>query len=212
VPKKTPYEVLEVPKSADKEAVKRAYRKKSHKTHPDAGGDAEEFKAVNSAYRLLTDDSRRERYDATGDDGEERVVQDHEAEVIGLLAAVFSAILEAMIALDGDPGEHDLVEMAKKQLADVKRTIKDQMHKMQKRKDKLLRTIDRIETSNGTNHLRTVVEQKLNQIERDLRRAEIEVLKGEEALKLLKKFKYRKDQTMGAYGWITTQVTSATTY
>lgn len=74
-----PYEILDVAKAATKDAIKRAYRRKSQKVHPDRGGSAEEMTKVNQAYKLLTDDSRRERYDRTGEAEQELNSPEHQA-------------------------------------------------------------------------------------------------------------------------------------
>lgn len=64
------YETLGVNKSADKEAIKRAYRKLAKKYHPDTNaGDphAEEmFKDVTEAYNVLSDEKKRKLYDEFG--------------------------------------------------------------------------------------------------------------------------------------------------
>jgi DnaJ-class molecular chaperone len=61
-----PYDVLEIDKTASKEEIKKAYKKKAKKTHPDAGGSEEEFKQVNQAYMILYDDNERAYYDKHG--------------------------------------------------------------------------------------------------------------------------------------------------
>jgi DnaJ-class molecular chaperone len=66
------YKALDIDKSATKEQVKKAYRKKALKAHPDAGGDKESFALISLAHDVLTDDLRRERYDATGDTEEKK--------------------------------------------------------------------------------------------------------------------------------------------
>jgi molecular chaperone DnaJ len=67
------YEVLQVEKSADKSTIKKAYRKMAMKYHPDKNPgdtDAEEnFKAVNEAYQVLSDDEKRQIYDRYGKEG-----------------------------------------------------------------------------------------------------------------------------------------------
>jgi curved DNA-binding protein len=58
-----------VPRDADQEAVRRAYRKLARKYHPDlnSGSDAEErFKELGEAYEVLSDPQKRERYDRLG--------------------------------------------------------------------------------------------------------------------------------------------------
>jgi curved DNA-binding protein CbpA len=63
------YEKLDVPKNADAGTIKKAYRKKAQKSHPDkAGGSEKEFQEVKKAYEVLIDPARRERYDQDGDE------------------------------------------------------------------------------------------------------------------------------------------------
>lgn len=64
------YEVLGVPKTADDEAIKKAYRKMAKKHHPDLHpGDKEaedRFKELNEAYEVLSDEQKRAQYDQFG--------------------------------------------------------------------------------------------------------------------------------------------------
>lgn len=64
------YSVLEVGKTASQDEIKKAYRKKALKYHPDKNpGDAEaekKFKEISEAYEVLSDESRREMYDRYG--------------------------------------------------------------------------------------------------------------------------------------------------
>ena len=63
-----PYAVLGVPRDADAEAVKRAYRAAALRDHPDRNpGDPaaeERFKSASEAYATLRDPEARRRYDA----------------------------------------------------------------------------------------------------------------------------------------------------
>lgn len=67
------YEVLEISRSADKESIKKAYRKLALKYHPDRNaGDSEaesKFKLINEAYEVLSDEKKRSVYDKYGKDG-----------------------------------------------------------------------------------------------------------------------------------------------
>ena len=67
------YEVLGIEKGADKDAIKKAYRKLAVKYHPDRNpGDKEaeaRFKEATEAYEVLSDDEKRPIYDQYGHAG-----------------------------------------------------------------------------------------------------------------------------------------------
>jgi DnaJ-class molecular chaperone len=62
------YETLGVDRNASPDDIRKAYRKLAVKHHPDKGGDAEKFKAINQAHETLSDPERRARYDQFGTD------------------------------------------------------------------------------------------------------------------------------------------------
>lgn len=64
------YEILGVPRDADNDQVKKAYRRLAMKLHPDVNTapDAEDqFKQVSEAYEVLSDANKRAIYDRGGD-------------------------------------------------------------------------------------------------------------------------------------------------
>ena len=62
-----PYEILEVSTGASLDEIKKAFREKALKYHPDRGGDEEKFKQINEAYSILSDANKRSHYDAAKD-------------------------------------------------------------------------------------------------------------------------------------------------
>jgi molecular chaperone DnaJ len=68
--KKDFYEVLEIDKNASAAEIKKAYRKKAIKFHPDKNPDdksaEENFKKAAEAYEVLSDDNKKARYDQYG--------------------------------------------------------------------------------------------------------------------------------------------------
>ena len=66
------YEVLGVDRSADKEAIKKSFRRLAQKYHPDVNNSDEAeamFKEINEAYQVLSDDQKRAAYDRFGHAG-----------------------------------------------------------------------------------------------------------------------------------------------
>jgi len=61
------YNILGVNKGASKDEIKKAFYKLAHKYHPDKKeGNESKFKEVNEAYQILSDDSKRSKYDQFG--------------------------------------------------------------------------------------------------------------------------------------------------
>jgi hypothetical protein len=80
---------------ASQEEIKEAYRQKAIELHPDKneGQESEEFLAVNHAYRILSREDLRNRYDTTGDAQE---IDPEEQEAISQVIMHFEMALESM--------------------------------------------------------------------------------------------------------------------
>lgn len=67
------YEILEIPRNATQEEIKKAYRKAALKWHPDRNPNnkeaEEKFKEAAEAYEVLSDENKRRRYDQFGHEG-----------------------------------------------------------------------------------------------------------------------------------------------
>ena len=64
------YDILGVSKTATGDDIRKAFRKLARKYHPDVAKDKktaeEKFKEINEAYEVLSDSSKREKYDRLG--------------------------------------------------------------------------------------------------------------------------------------------------
>jgi hypothetical protein len=58
------YEVLGASEAASPREIERLYKRLAHQRHPDRGGTEEDMKALNEAYQVLHDETRRKEYDA----------------------------------------------------------------------------------------------------------------------------------------------------
>jgi curved DNA-binding protein CbpA len=133
-----PYAELSVPRDADPETVKAAYRKAAKQHHPDKGGDADKFAAATLAYDVLMDAKRRKMFDETGkiDDspvaGKEQRAQQLIYDMIAML-----------IMGEGDPVRtniiHTLDQSLQKQIGEIANKTKslklamDRAKRMEKR-------------------------------------------------------------------------------
>ncbi len=57
------YHLLEIPKDATLDQIKKAYRRLALQHHPDKGGDENYFKQISEAYQILSDTNLRAQYD-----------------------------------------------------------------------------------------------------------------------------------------------------
>ena len=88
------YDVLEVPREATQEDIKRAFRKKAMEFHPDRNKaeDAESrFKAVSAAYEVLSDPEKRGAYDRFGMAGVGNGAQGFSGQDFGGFGDIFDA-------------------------------------------------------------------------------------------------------------------------
>lgn len=57
------YAILGASEDASPREIERLYKQQAHKRHPDRGGEEEDMKALNEAYRVLHNENARREYD-----------------------------------------------------------------------------------------------------------------------------------------------------
>lgn len=57
------YKVLNISDKADLKEIKKSFYKLSLESHPDKGGNEENFKKINNAYEILKDEKQKQQYD-----------------------------------------------------------------------------------------------------------------------------------------------------
>lgn len=91
------YALLGVKRDASNRELKKAYRDQARRAHPDGGGTTEEFVAVRSAYAVLSDAERRDRYDRTGDESSQDVMTEWSEAVRFILFALENVLQQLTV-------------------------------------------------------------------------------------------------------------------
>lgn len=109
------YDVLGVDKDASEGEIKNSYRKKASKLHPDKGGNKEGFQKLQHAYEVLSDRSRRKKYDETGTSQKE----DKRHEILVALLSIMRQVIEGT----PNPEHHDLVDLVRKHVINAQGSV-----------------------------------------------------------------------------------------
>lgn len=182
--KKSLYEILGIDKTATKEDIKKAYHKKAQETHPDKeGGSQEAFLEVSRAYKILSDEEKRQNYDETGDESEDRELNPRHM--------VLQIFLEVIANPGFNPKIVDAFEATKQTIELRQKQIKVEMGKNSQQKTKYEEILSRLEKAPDT--LKYMVEDLVRR-HGEMHEQFIKNLNiGVEMLEILKEFKYRVD-------------------
>lgn len=180
------YDSLGVPRDAPPEEVKRAYRKKAVHAHPDRGGNEQEFHAIQRAYDVLGDPSRREQYDRTGEDGQ----TDARSVALGTLATVMSNIMD-----QADVDHTDILAVARDhvngEIAKMHAKISD-LKKKRKARERALKRLSRKKV--GENVMALIFEGNMRDFTRAIEGLEQHVAIAKDMLEILAEYNYRVDK------------------
>ncbi len=128
------YAALNVPRDADRATIRRAYRKRAMKAHPDQGGSREQFALVKLAHDTLTDDNRRARYDQTGE-AEEKPVDNRRASILELISTCLDLALSKLYERSKPPIHCDMVKLTKEAMRELRRKWSDERDELKKNID-----------------------------------------------------------------------------
>jgi len=124
-----PYEVLEVPKDASTEDVRKAYRRKAKSAHPDVGGTDQAMAELSRALTILEDPDKRAHFDACGET-EDPSAENMRSAAIGIVVELVNAIIEQYV--QGPGGDPEGVDMVKAMTSAINDRIKEMRAKKKK--------------------------------------------------------------------------------
>jgi curved DNA-binding protein CbpA len=188
-----PYQTLGVSRDAPPEAVRRAYRKKAKKTHPDHGGDAESFHALQLAYEVLSDPDRRARFDRTGAT-EKETVPPAEVEFVHTVRR-FLLDLVAELVKNGEKVENeDVLVILKNRLSQELLETEAELAGMRIVQTQLAEAAGRFEREgDGDNVLASLARFQAAEVGRGIERRELRKNLLAKGLETLKGYRYRRD-------------------
>lgn len=186
------YAVLGVPRDANKAAIRRAYRAKARRAHPDGGGSAEYFEQVKTAYDTLIDEARRRRYDETGEGGEEPT-DTPRAELIEIL---FNGLDLALLKLSQRaklPKHANLVLLTAEALRNQRQEWIGRRREFEKVAEQSRDLLGRFIAVSRSNLMQTVVERRIAKCQTEIDVLNNRIKNADEALKVLKEMTFRAD-------------------
>jgi curved DNA-binding protein CbpA len=181
-----------VPKNATNADIKKAFRKKSRKAHPDRdGGSTAAQSEINVAYKLLTSPDRRARFDQTGD-GSAQAIPPLEAQARN---AICRFLMQGIAQLQEG---HDLILFIRtglqherggctKKISDTKNAMK----KFERARKRLKGPPD--------NFLIYAINDAIRQHQELIARMELDLKMYDAALKMIVDFTYETDQSTQAF-------------
>lgn len=186
-----PYADLRIDKTATPAAIKAAYRTRAKETHPDNGGDRDEFERVQAAYDLLSSPQRRLTYDKTGRTEEPKEAQDTAA------LSILAGLIEGFIGADNpDLFAVDLVELMRDKLDQERDAIIAKMVEYAAAADRIKRLMKRFKRKRGKtgpDFVTPIFQRRLDQTLDAGKQCELHLKNLESALQLLEDWQFIKD-------------------
>lgn len=179
-----PYQTLNIPRDASAADVRKAYRRKSSKAHPDKGGSDQAMAEINRAYEVLGDPQRRLQYDQTGETAPRPSI---EVEARAALLEIFSKLLA-----------HDdinITEQARAVLANTKALAESQRAELRQRRKVLEKRRSKVKTKSGENLVHQLIDQQLVGINRALAQIEHNGLVFVQVMELLASYESTEEVT-----------------
>ena len=189
------YEDLGVKAKASQAEIKKAYRDMSKVLHPDAGGNKDEFAVIANAYGVLSDKSRRARYDKTGIETDVSTARQQAGNTI---QAIFNSILQ-------DHGVEnlstcDIVSAIREKIDQASDKLQQQNKDAVGKKKALKDILKRVKHKDRNNLFSTVITHQINEQDKKIKgiRQQKEVFMI--ARKLLKDYGFEFDKAAGGFG------------
>jgi len=184
------YNFFELKKNATEKDIKKAYRRKAKKSHPDANGNREEFEKANKYYKTLINPITRKIYDETGKIDES--ARSEQSIPLEILANIFEAVLMSV----DNVKTRDVFKLMKDTIETATKNFKNEIDKIRKSNSNIQEMICRIQHKEKDNIFTISLNQKVDINKNSISMLEKKIKHHEEALEILKEYKYRIDKDL----------------
>lgn len=175
----TYYETLGVSPDATPEEIKRAYRAKASKLHPDReGGSDDAMRELNVAYECLSNDDRRTMYDRTGVDA---VGDARNQRLRSLIMDAFNNMLATKI-------DHNEMLVVTNYVRTQREKLLGQQRETEAERKRLERKRDKIRRRDGVNLFHMLVDQHITALTQGLEELKEDLAICDEAVEMLKTY------------------------
>ena len=183
------YTELGIERTATQAEIKAAHRARVRETHPDANPEqgAERFRAVQTAYEVLSCPERRARYDATGEDGRGQREQAADA----ILETLFSQAVKTCRIDD------DVIGLVRSRVRTGVQAVRERMTAWQVSESRYAQLLERTQ-STGCSMLVRCIETELEQARATLAELADELESLECASRILSVYQPKKAQAKKA--------------
>jgi len=186
---KNPYKTLDIDKKATKDEIKKAFKQKARKLHPDVNnGDDKEFKEINAAYQLLNNPEKKALYDSTGFHEEIKFDLDAQAQ--------FCFTQVAMMLLDKiDLINTNWIEKTKHTISLSIKNRNNTIAECERKKDKWNKVIKRVVfKGKGDNLLINQLENKILEVDTNIKTEKERITVEKKALEIAIEYDFKEDE------------------
>lgn len=188
-----PYDVLGIDRDATESEVKMAFRKRAKESHPDSGGDRNEFEAVTKAHLVLKDPKKRSKYDRTGKIDDETPDNTVSAAMQCIASFIAMAVSVNLERGGVDPLSIDLVKEMRTQFREAISKIKVQKNTLKLAAKKTRAISERMKRKKGDSPLNKVLEWQSRRYDEQISIKDQEIKAHEDAIVLLGDYEFTSD-------------------
>jgi curved DNA-binding protein CbpA len=183
------YQEIGISSGATAAEIKRAYRVKAKRVHPDGGGSADEFTRLGRAYRVLSDPVRRLAYDRTGR------VDDATGDVRSIALEMIGSFIDQVIESVPDEllPDIDVLELMRTHFGQLREKAQQGAQRPRAKAKKFERLATRFCTKAADDPIKRILDRRRDQLGDDAERILAEIAKVDAVSEILKGYSFRID-------------------